>query len=132
MTDAWGIDHEYEDAAGRHQRVPPETVAALRAVIGAPPDVSGGPEEPETLVMRRGDRVGAADLVLEDGAELRVDGALPPDLPYGYHTLRRPGDDTAHRLIVSPGRCRLPARRAWGWAVQLYAARSRTSWGVGD
>ncbi|MFK4041033.1 4-alpha-glucanotransferase [Nonomuraea wenchangensis] len=132
MTDAWGIDHEYEDAAGRHRRVPPETVAALRAVIGVPPDVTGGPGEPETLVMRRGDRVGAADLVLEDGAELRVDGALPPDLPYGYHTLRRPGEDTAHRLIVSPGRCRLPARRAWGWAVQLYAARSRTSWGVGD
>ncbi|MEZ7124286.1 4-alpha-glucanotransferase [Nonomuraea sp. AD125B] len=157
MTDAWGIDHEYEDAAGRHQRVPPETVAALRAVIGAPPDLGGdgpgepgvggrggpgeqgtrargrgGPAEPETLVMRRGDQIGIADLVLEDGAELRVDGALPPDLPYGYHTLRRPGEDTAHRLIVSPGRCRLPDRRAWGWAVQLYAARSRTSWGVGD
>ncbi|MCK2215754.1 4-alpha-glucanotransferase [Actinomadura sp. ATCC 31491] len=83
-------------------------------------------------MRRRGDRVGPADLVLEDGAELRVTDALPPDLPFGYHTLRRPGDDTPHLLIVSPGRCRPPDRRAWGWAVQLYAARSRTSWGVGD
>jgi 4-alpha-glucanotransferase len=42
----------------------------------------------------------------------------------------------------SPGpsaaaRCRLPpdleaGGRAWGWAVQLYALRSETSWGIGD
>ncbi|WP_217707785.1 4-alpha-glucanotransferase [Nonomuraea rhodomycinica] len=42
------------------------------------------------------------------------------------------GDETAHRLVVSPGRCHLPARRAWGWTAQLYAARSRESWGMGD
>jgi 4-alpha-glucanotransferase len=28
--------------------------------------------------------------------------------------------------------CWPPPRRAWGWAVQLYALRSRDSWGVGD
>src|SRR5207237_450636 len=31
----------------------------------------------------------------------------------------------------SPGRCRLPAP-TWGWAAQLYAARSGASWGIGD
>jgi 4-alpha-glucanotransferase len=28
--------------------------------------------------------------------------------------------------------CAPPPRRAWGWAIQLYALRSRESWGVGD
>ncbi|MFI7046691.1 4-alpha-glucanotransferase [Streptosporangium sandarakinum] len=161
MADAWGIEHEYEDAGGRRHRVSPETVAALREAMGAPPygagadgsyggadagadrsrgdadgragaDDGGGGDGPRTLVRRRGDRVGPAELVLEDGSELRVDDVLPPDLPFGYHTLRRPGEETGHRLIVGPGRCHPPEHRAWGWAAQLYAARSRESWGVGD
>ncbi len=42
-------------------------------------------------------------------------------------------DDEPLRIIVSPGRCFLPADlRLWGWAVQLYATRSRASWGIGD
>ena len=37
------------------------------------------------------------------------------------------------RLIVAPAACHLPADFAtWGWAIQLYAARSRRSWGIGD
>ena len=28
--------------------------------------------------------------------------------------------------------CAPPPERAWGWAIQLYALRSRASWGVGD
>jgi 4-alpha-glucanotransferase len=28
--------------------------------------------------------------------------------------------------------CAPPPRRAWGWAIQLYALRSHDSWGVGD
>ncbi|MEW9550492.1 4-alpha-glucanotransferase [Nonomuraea sp. NPDC050783] len=129
MTDPWGIDHDYDGADGRHRRVDPTTIATLREIIGVPPEDG---DAPRTLVRRRGDHLGPARLVLEDGAELRVTDVLPPDLPFGYHTLYRPGEDTAHRLIVSPGRCHPPARRAWGWAVQLYAARSRTSWGLGD
>lgn len=38
--------------------------------------------------------------------------------------------------IPSPGlpdeQCAPAPERAWGWAVQLYALRSRESWGVGD
>ena len=37
------------------------------------------------------------------------------------------------RFIVAPARCHLPdGLRAWGWAIQLYAVRSRESWGIGD
>ena len=28
--------------------------------------------------------------------------------------------------------CAAPPERAWGWAIQLYALRSRDSWGIGD
>ncbi|GIH96032.1 4-alpha-glucanotransferase [Planobispora siamensis] len=132
MADAWGIEEYYDDVEGRRHRVSPDTVAALREVIGTPPQDGDGRDDPQTLVRRRGDRVGPAELVLEDGAELRIGDVLPPDLPFGYHILRRGGEETAHRLIVGPGRCHLPGRRAWGWAAQLYATRSRDSWGIGD
>jgi 4-alpha-glucanotransferase len=57
---------------------------------------------------------------------------VPDDFPLGYHLLHD-GDGGTRRLIVSPGRCWLPDQwRAWGLAVQLYAARSRSSWGIGD
>ena len=36
------------------------------------------------------------------------------------------------RRAIPPGRCAPAPARAWGWAVQLYAVRSRDSWGIGD
>ena len=38
----------------------------------------------------------------------------------------------ARRHKVPPGRCFPAPPRAWGWAIQLYAARSKDSWGIGD
>src|SRR5216684_8218348 len=38
----------------------------------------------------------------------------------------------ARRRALPEGRCEPPPNRGWGWAVQLYAARSRESWGIGD
>ncbi len=57
---------------------------------------------------------------------------MPIDVPYGYHRLDR--DDGRRQLVITgPGRCHLPADlRAWGWAIQLAATRSRRSWGIGD
>ncbi|HET7465249.1 MAG TPA: 4-alpha-glucanotransferase [Candidatus Dormibacteraeota bacterium] len=34
--------------------------------------------------------------------------------------------------VAGAGACAPPPVRAWGWAVQLYALRSRESWGIGD
>ena len=42
----------------------------------------------------------------------------------------RPPRRRRPKLPADP--CWPPPRRAWGWAVQLYALRSRESWGVGD
>jgi 4-alpha-glucanotransferase len=133
---AWGVAAGYDDIEGRRVAAEPETVAAVLAAMGAA-EAEAGPPEPPVLVVRAGQTAaveGSAEVVTEDGATLPVlDGSLPRDLPTGYHTLRRLASGTEVRLIVSPGRCHLPADlRAWGWAVQLYAARSRSSWGMGD
>ena len=147
----WGISPGYHDIAGRWIDVPAETLAAVRQAMGAPPDPEDtgdlgppgtSPDDDPVVTFRPGQAPagvtagGPWELHTEDGAVLAVDSDedLPPDLPLGYHRLRhvrrRPGE---RLLIVSPGRCHLPPDlRTWGWAAQLYAARSRESWGIGD
>lgn len=102
---------------------------------GPPPDEEGAPDVQNVRVVRAGSAapvVEAGDLVLEDGASIAVGQALPADLPIGYHRLiARSGRQTL--VIVTPGHCHLPDDlRTWGWAAQLYATRSRESWGIGD
>ncbi len=140
MTDpaAWGIDSTYRDNAGHWHGAPPTTVDALLAAMGAedrPAPQGTGHDDPVWVLD-----VGQAPalegrwlLRTEDGADLTVEGSLPPDLPPGYHQLRRQEDDHHRLLIVSPGGC-FPSGdlRTWGWAVQLYALRSAQSWGIGD
>jgi len=77
---------------------------------------------------------GPTELTTEDGATIHLDAGacLPPDLPFGYHSLVSLDSGHERTLVVSPGACRLPDALLWGWAVQLYATRSRQSWGIGD
>ena len=73
-----------------------------------------------------------------DGQRLeRRQLALPAGLPWGYHRLAIEPGGGAMTLIVTPGRCWLPAaaaegRRLWGIAAQLYLLRSARDWGIGD
>ncbi len=128
MTDRWGIQHRYRDASGAARRLTAGTVARLRAAVGEP-EASG----PGVIVTRRTERrqVGRGVLTCEDGQTVEVAQRLPPDIPLGYHEFRAPGE-LARAVIVSPGHCHVPSRPAWGWTVQLHAARSRRSWGLGD
>ncbi|BBX16483.1 4-alpha-glucanotransferase [Mycolicibacterium duvalii] len=63
---------------------------------------------------------------------------LPGDTPLGYHRLhlRAGAYETSTAVIMTPARLELPPRlgagRSWGLATQLYSARSRDSWGIGD
>lgn len=129
-TDEWGIDASWLDALDEEHEVAQATIDRLREVIGRPP---ADLEERAPIVARPGDalEVDRADVVCEDGAVRHVDGELPEDFPLGYHWLQTP-EGRRRRLIVSPGRCWVPEDRRWGWAVQLYATRSRESWGIGD
>jgi 4-alpha-glucanotransferase len=66
---------------------------------------------------------------LEDGTRREVDGAIPADLPLGWHRVITAEQDVV--LVVVPHR--LPeVPPAWGWMLQLYALRSAESWGMGD
>ena len=83
--------------------------------------------------------------VVEHGAVesrnfVRVNLALPSDLPLGYHRVMvtlDTGLSGQARFIVAPDRCYqahalADGRRVWGIAVQLYSLRSATNWGMGD
>jgi 4-alpha-glucanotransferase len=76
-----------------------------------------------------------------------VDGALvgeaafrvPAHLPTGWHALHAvtaSGEHATCPLVITPRRLTPPAplgsSRGWGFGVQLYALRSRSSWGLGD
>jgi 4-alpha-glucanotransferase len=121
----WGIDEDYQDFAGRRHRVAGPTLEALRAVMGPP---AQGPYD-DVVVVREGTSWGQpGDLKLEAGVVRAGEG-----LPLGYHDFLPAGRRRPIRLIVTPGRCHLPDElRGWGWAAQLYATRSRRSWGIGD
>jgi 4-alpha-glucanotransferase len=100
------------------------------------PDADTPPPGPPLWFVRAGHvefLLGPADLVLEDGTTIHGVEALPRDLPPGYHDLVPLDGGPTTRLVVTPGRCHLQHDlRTWGWAIQLYAARSQQSWGIGD
>jgi len=134
-ADAWGIDEGYEDALGAWRATAPVTRRAILAAMGVTDDAAAPPRAGGVRVLRAGGRgapVPPGELVLEDGTALRVGGALPADLPPGYHDLHPEGGGPV-RLVVAPPACFLPqGLREWGLTVQLYALRSAASWGIGD
>jgi 4-alpha-glucanotransferase len=129
----WGIQERWQDAHHRWHDVSPSTVARVLEAMGT--DGDGAPPPSPTLFVRGHpiDIDGAADLTTEAGEVIRIEGPLPADLPFGYHSLVRLDDGRRTDVVASPGKCPAPANApAWGWAVQLYAARSTASWGMGD
>ena len=135
-TDPWGIDVTYEDAAGTTQTVSKQAIARIRTSIRRQPRPARSLYEECVKVIHQGQSFPlptAVELQLEDGTIRPIHDRLPSDLPIGYHQLIPPDRSSPVRLIVSPGRCHLPpGLRIWGWSAQVYAARSRQSWGIGD
>jgi 4-alpha-glucanotransferase len=127
------VEAEYVDAFRVRRRVPRTHRDAVVRAMGLDPNAAGeaGAPEPVRLVRRAAEAVSPpAALVLEDGTALGSINRLPRDLPHGYHRLER--DDGSQLLLVAPRQTHAPAGLSWGWAVQLYAARSTQSWGIGD
>src|SRR4051812_12857507 len=135
-TNAQGVDLCYEDALGNMHETSKETVAAILRAMGCNGAESEPSEATRPIIIRQRERYPLefpGVVQFESGDSSPVSGSLPPDLPLGYHRLRTDRSDKPIDLIVSPGQCWLPSDlRTWGWAVQLYAARSRRSWGIGD
>jgi 4-alpha-glucanotransferase len=147
-AEAHGVATRFRMADGRWREVAPETLSAIfeaMAVDPAEPPSPAGPASPSAalppvVVARRGREVGwtppaGSWVALESGEERPPPARLPGDLPLGWHRLAHEGGET--RLVVAPDGCHLPGwlaggGRARGWAAQLYATRSRRSWGIGD
>ena len=135
---ARGVATTYQDVRGGRHEASPDTLQALLAALGAPPDPD--PAWPAVVVARTGQKPAwvppaGATVVLESGEERPLPEALPGELPLGWHRVVGRGGQTV--LVVAPAACHLPRRlaaggRSWGWAAQLYALRSTGSWGVGD
>ncbi len=133
----WGVQARYVDTAGERRQAPPASVQAVLDALRRGEERDEPPGSGAVHVCRPDQRVlpealRGARLVTEDGASLGPVASLPPDLPLGYHTLER-DDGGLTTLVVAPGACHLPDDLwAWGWALQLFSARSRQSWGMGD
>ena len=135
QADPWGIVPAYRDSSGKLRETLPETREALIRAMGATAD-SPPPEVAEVRVLGPRETMtvdSPAELRLEDGTTLEILDSLPADLPPGYHNLHTSTGTEPVQIIKRPDGCFLdPDMRIWGWAVQLYAARSARSWGIGD
>lgn len=132
-TNRWGIDERYEDGLKQWHNVSSETKQALLSAMGA--EESSTPPEPALRIVTWGSETlfpPRSEIELQDGTRLKED-TRSRELPLGYHTLRDLDSGKQTRLIVAPKRCYLREQfRVWGWTLQLYALRSRLSWGIGD
>ena len=135
-TNGWGIDLNYEDAFGNWHQTNKETISAILKAMDADPSTLAPESDDCVMIVRAGEQrelSSGATIVLETGETISVPYRLPADLPTGYHRIQLDNRVKPSSLIVSPAKCWLPEQlHTWGWAVQLYAARSRESWGIGD
>jgi 4-alpha-glucanotransferase len=130
----WGIEPGYRSAQGRWIRAEEASLRLVQRAMQRPR--SGERAYADVWVIDQGDTRPIAEpslLHLEDGTTRPAGGYLARDLPIGYHELENLETGERTRLIITPGQCYLPEDlHTWGWAVQLYALRSKRSWGMGD
>ncbi|HET6907894.1 MAG TPA: 4-alpha-glucanotransferase [Mycobacteriales bacterium] len=115
--------------------------ATKASIAGELEAVRGRSDEPSVLVLRQGETRAVtaagttARLRQEDGGERELpveDGRVlvGPALPIGWHSLVC--GDAELPVAVAPRHAPVPKQRQWGLMVQLYAMRSKASWGMGD
>ncbi len=134
-ADPWGITYGHWATDGRWRDTPDHTRHELRRLMGADGDERPPVDPPVWIVPNGwgGPLQSPCRLVLESGADLGVVEAVSPDLPIGRHRLSPTDGGPTTLMIIRPRRCHRPdPARASALAVQLYAARSESSWGIGD
>ncbi|MCL1840963.1 MAG: 4-alpha-glucanotransferase, partial [Propionibacteriaceae bacterium] len=121
----FGVAEGYVNVAGSYVSSPTATLAQTAphflhetpGGLGAPMVCTPGRYHPDLF----------GTLIMENGHTYRAVGYV--NAP-GYHILYT--DTGLRRLVIAaPESLRTPTK-SWGWQVQLYAARSRDSWGIGD
>ena len=137
-ADSWGVSFGFHDGSGQWQMASEETRAAVRRSLGAPQDPEVSPANDGAVVVTAGTTFPIETpsvLRLENNEHIRMDrgSSTPPDLGVGYHTLVSEIDGSTRALIVTPAHCTpFAGGKQWGWAVQMYAVRSKKSWGIGE
>ncbi len=134
-TDDWGIDDGWWDIEGVWHDADQTTIETIRHTMAAHGDGNGRMTGPPLWFVDAGSAEplnSPATIRLEDGTDVSVGSHLPPDLPVGVHTLHPHDSDCATTLFVAPASLPPQPVRRWGVTAQLYAARSRRSWGIGD
>ncbi|MEV6304280.1 4-alpha-glucanotransferase [Actinoplanes sp. NPDC051861] len=114
----------FTDAFGIHRAVPGHTRDALTARFDRTAALNS---DVVIATPGRWHPLLFGKVELEDGTVVRAEGTV--DRP-GYHRLTT-DDGSTHLLLAAPEHLPQPPRTS-GLAVQLYAARSRDSWGIGD
>ncbi|WP_109474447.1 4-alpha-glucanotransferase [Ornithinimicrobium cavernae] len=131
--------------------LPPVRVIRAGRAHRLPVHLPTGSEFTARVVLEGG---GVLEVAHDRGTvEREVDGMplsqfevrLPDSLPLGWHRVEvrtqsgaREADSPTMPLVVAPARLELPdflqgdGDQAWGVMTQLYAMRSRRSWGTGD
>jgi 4-alpha-glucanotransferase len=131
MTEPGAIEATWTDAWGRRRSTPERLRRDVRAAMAIDAATSRRASRAVIVARPEGRLPAGGEVILEDGTALGRLRAVPRDMPHGYHRWRHAEDERL--LLLAPARCPLPRGwRTWGWAVQLYAARSRASWGIGD
>lgn len=146
LADAWGVATRYENADQQEVAVDREVVVKILAQFGVDASTEDSVARelaeverrraeqklPSTIVIREYetyDLRGPATIELEDGTSFAVERHVPDSVPLGWHRVVT-GDQTV-TLAVAP-RTLPDVPHTWGWMLQLYAARSKDSWGMGD
>lgn len=124
MTNLDVVPASYVDAHGVEQVLDPQTRASVQALV----DSAGRPAAPLVCVPDESCDALHGTLETLEGTPLGQVAGIGPEA--GYYRLRTA--DGASRMVISAPASFPQPERGWGWAVQLYAARSRRSWGIGD
>ncbi|MGB3954890.1 MAG: 4-alpha-glucanotransferase [Brooklawnia sp.] len=120
-----GVSFGYQNTRGDWVETATETLERVAPSFDREPDAMTAP--PLVCTPGRWHPELFGTLILEDGIHFQCHGVV--DVP-GYHILYT-RDGVRRFVIAAPEHLRTP-ERGWGWQIQLYAARSRGSWGIGD
>lgn len=120
-----GVSFGYRNTSGQWIETPTATLARVAGSFPAEKDR----DHADPIVCTPGrwhpDLFGT--LIMEDGFHFQCHGVV--DVP-GYHILYTRNAERRF-VIAAPEELKTP-ERSWGWQIQLYATRSRGSWGIGD
>jgi 4-alpha-glucanotransferase len=121
----------YRDAFGEDRPSPSWAVDRVREILDEDHRTAGFADVVRLHASEPSGPLAGRTLQLEDGGTIVLGETVPDDLPIGYH--RVDGDEGPVLVLHAPGQVPGPgALPGWVVVAQLYASRSRDSWGHGD